>query len=81
MAVQPRQTSWTDERLDDLNLTIRDGFARNDMEHQAFRQEMREFRAETNGRFDSLQRTMIIGFFGLTGTLIAALGAALLKLS
>lgn len=80
MAVQPQQTSWTDERLDDLNQSIRDGFARNDREHQEFRLEMRAFRAETNERFDSLQRTIIIGFFGLTGTLIAALGTALLKL-
>lgn len=53
--------SWTDERLDDLNRKVDQGFARLDADMRAL-----------NGRFDSLQRTLIqVGF---------AFGAALLTL-
>jgi hypothetical protein len=72
MAVQPQQTSWTDERLDDLNQSIRDGFARNDREHQEFRQEMREMRTELNDQFRTLHRVMIAGLFTLCAAIIAA---------
>lgn len=87
MAVQPHRALWTDERLDDLNQTIRDGFARNDRDHQEFRAEMREFRSEMNERFDrqserfdSLQRTMILGMFGLLGGIFAAVVGAIVTL-
>ena len=64
----PRET-WTDERLDDLNLRVENGFNRVDADLRALRSEM-------NGRFDSLQRTILqvgggaiatflIGFAGL----------------
>ncbi len=53
--------SWTDERLDDLNGKVDQGFARLDDDMRAL-----------NGRFDSLERTLIqVGF---------AFGAALLAL-
>jgi hypothetical protein len=53
--------SWTDERLDDLSKKVDQGFARLDADMRAL-----------NGRFDSLERTLIqIGF---------AFGAALLAL-
>jgi hypothetical protein len=53
--------SWTDERLDDLSRKVDQGFARLDADMRAL-----------NGRFDSLQRTLIqVGF---------AFGAALLTL-
>jgi hypothetical protein len=53
--------SWTDERLDDLSKKVDQGFARLDADMRAL-----------NGRFDSLERTLIqIGF---------AFGAALLTL-
>jgi len=75
MAVQPQHPprfTWTDERLDDLNHSIRDGFARNDRDHLEFRQEMREMRSEMNERFDSLQRVMIAGLVTLCAAIIAA---------
>ena len=51
--------AWTDERLDDLSQKMDQGFSRLDAEMRAL-----------NGRFDSLQRTLIqVGF---------AFGAALL---
>ncbi|HEY8502544.1 MAG TPA: hypothetical protein VIL21_07640 [Solirubrobacterales bacterium] len=63
--VSVARESWTDERLDDLNKKVDQGFARLDAD-------MREL----NARFDSLQRVLLqIGFtFGAALlTLIAAL--------
>jgi hypothetical protein len=50
--------SWTDERLDDLNKKVDQGFARLDADMRAL-----------NGRFDSLQRTLL----RVGGVLTAAL--------
>jgi len=62
--------AWTDERLDDLNGQVRDlgrrmdmGFSRVDEDLRALRFETRseiaELRAETNARFDALNRTLL----------------------
>lgn len=77
----PRET-WTDERRDDLNRKIDDGF-------REVREEMRLLRGEMNARidasdarFDAMQRTilqigaglfgtMLVGFFGVIATLLA----------
>ena len=54
------RTSWTDDRLDDLNQRMDAGFARVDADLRAL-----------NARFDSLQRTMIqIG----SGVIVALIG-------
>jgi hypothetical protein len=42
MAVHPQRSTWTDERLDDLSQSVRDGFARTDAELRALRQETRD---------------------------------------
>ncbi len=47
MAVMPRET-WTDERLDDLNSKVDDGF-------REVRADLRQFRGEVNARFDSAE--------------------------
>lgn len=75
MAVHPHRATWTDERLDDLNHSIRDGFARYDREHQEFREEMRTFRFEVNKRFDSLQRIIIVGLSGMFATVLGGIVA------
>jgi len=56
--------AWTDERLDDLSKKMDQGFARLDAEMRAL-----------NGRFDSLQRTLLqiggvmaAGLIGLIAT-------------
>lgn len=60
---------WTDERLDDLNARVSDGFNRID-------DEFRDLRAEMNNRFEATQRlivqvgggmfvTMVVGFLGV----------------
>lgn len=75
----PRET-WTDERLDDLNLRVENGFNRVDADLRALRFEMNgrfgSLEARMDTRFDSLQRTILqvgggaiatflIGFAGL----------------
>jgi phosphosulfolactate synthase (CoM biosynthesis protein A) len=70
---------WTDERLDDLNHRVSDGFNRIDADLRSIRTEIGALRVETNARFDSLQRTMlqlgggmiatfVVGFAGLLAT-------------
>ena len=65
MAVMARE-AWTDERLDDLSARMEKGF-------DEVKGEIRELRSETNARFDSMQRTMIIGFVTLNASVIGGL--------
>jgi hypothetical protein len=63
---------WTDERLDDMNARMVEGFQRVDTD-------LREIRSDMNSRFEAMQRliiqvggglfgTMLIGFLGLVLT-------------
>ncbi|MCO5314934.1 MAG: hypothetical protein M9938_02045 [Solirubrobacterales bacterium] len=88
---QPRRSVWSDERLDDLATSMRDGFTRIDarLDHFENRVDHRLSQvddrfSQMDGRFDHLgtrmdshQRTLVIGLFGLTGPLVAAIVAAL----
>jgi hypothetical protein len=65
MAVMARER-WTDERLDDLARRVVRGFAE-------VKGEVRDLRTEVNERFDSMQRTMIIGFVTLNASVIGGL--------
>jgi hypothetical protein len=71
---------WTDERLDDMNERMSEGFYRLDDELRGLRSDLRaEFaavRVEMNSRFEATQRlivqigagmfgAMVIGFIGL----------------
>lgn len=59
MTVMPMpREKWTDERLDDLNKKVDDGFA-----------EMREGFARVDARLDALNRTLLV----IAGAIIAAL--------
>ncbi|HMI80736.1 MAG TPA: hypothetical protein VK480_03005 [Solirubrobacterales bacterium] len=64
---------WTDERLDDMNVRMAEGFQRVDAD-------LRELRSDMNNRFEAMQRlivqvggglfgTMLIGFLGLIVTM------------
>jgi phosphosulfolactate synthase (CoM biosynthesis protein A) len=77
--MEPVKEQWTDERLDDLNHRVSDGFDRIDADLRSIRTEIGALRAETNARFGSLQRTMlqlgggmiatfVVGFAGLLAT-------------
>jgi hypothetical protein len=72
--MEAMREKWTDERLDDMNARMAEGFQRVDTD-------LRELRADMNSRFESLQRliiqvgggmfgTMVIGFVGLIVTMI-----------
>ena len=54
---------WTDERLDDLNERMTEGFRRVDAD-------LRELRSDMNNRFESMQRLIIQVAGGLFGTMI-----------
>lgn len=69
--------AWTDERLDDLNARVERGFDEVKEEIREVRGEVRELRTETNARFDSMQRTMIIGFVTLSASIIGGMLGAL----
>jgi hypothetical protein len=75
----PRET-WTDERLDDLANRMDRGFDEVKGEIREVKGEVRDLRiemnvlrSEMNQRFDSMQRTMIIGFVAMSASIIAGL--------
>lgn len=80
--------SWTDERLDDLNGRVSDGFRQVD---ERFRQidkrfeqvdrrfervedEIKDLRTEMNARFDSMQRSMMQAVVALSVGMLAGFG-------
>jgi chromosome segregation ATPase len=81
--MEAMRQSWTDDRLDALNEKVDRRFDevdrrfdevdrhfdRIERDHREFRLEMKELRVEMNGRFDSMQRTML----QIGGVVVAAL--------
>ncbi|MDQ2629533.1 MAG: hypothetical protein M3Y75_00970, partial [Actinomycetota bacterium] len=74
---------WTDERLDDLNKKVDDGFARLDGDIKDLRREMNarfdavdaRFDARfdaVNARFDALNRNLLAGFFVVVAAIIGS---------
>lgn len=72
--MQTMRESWTDERLDDLNRRVNEGFDRVDGDIGELRGEIRELRTEMNARFDSMQRTMVQTTVGLCVGMLAGFG-------
>lgn len=78
--------SWSDERLDDLNAKIEQRFDevatrfdRVEADVRELRVELKGLRIETHAGFQSLQRTIVISFTAMTGSIVAAvLGAAII---
>jgi hypothetical protein len=69
MAVMAREV-WTDERLDDLNKRVDDGFAEMREEFRAFRAEMKsEFQA-VRTEIGAVNRNLMQLTWGLTGTML-----------
>lgn len=84
MAAHSERTTWTDERLDDLSQSVRDGFMRNEADHRSMRQEMRGGFEQSERRFDqlatridSLQLTLIVGMIGLIGLIGAIIASSI----
>lgn len=85
MAVMERD-AWTDERLDDLAKRMDKGFDETKGEIREVKGEVSELRKEMNSRFgsldarfnsidarfDAMQRTMILGFAGVAGSIAAS---------
>jgi hypothetical protein len=68
MAVMARE-AWTDERLDDLAKRMDKGFDEVKREIREVRGEVRDLRLEMN----AMQRTMIIGFVTLIGSVLGGI--------
>ncbi|MBK5221223.1 MAG: hypothetical protein JJE35_15810 [Thermoleophilia bacterium] len=66
--------SWSDDRLDDLNRRVDDGFVQ-------LRTEMRAGFAELRAGINGLRRTLLQVGGGLIGTVIAATSAIVLAVS
>jgi hypothetical protein len=80
MAVMVPRETWTDERLDDLANRMDRGFDEVKGEIREVKGEIRDLRiemnvlrSEMNQRFESMQRTMIIGFVTMSASIIAGL--------
>jgi hypothetical protein len=71
--MQTMREAWTDERLDDLNRHVEEGFRRIDGDLRALRvetkTELTALRGEMSERFDAMQRLMI----QVGGVIVAAL--------
>lgn len=81
MAVMMERERWTDERIDksfdrvdadirELRVEIKRGFERVDKKFERVDDKFDAVLAEMNARFDSLQRTMFIGFVTLFASVI-----------
>jgi hypothetical protein len=63
---------WTDERLDDLNDRVSEGFRRIDDEFRALRGEMNARFDAMDAKFDAMHKLMIQLFAGMIGTFLTA---------
>jgi hypothetical protein len=61
MAVMMPREKWTDERLDDLQAEMREGFARVDGEIKELRREM-----------NAMNRNMLAGFFVMVAAILGS---------
>lgn len=73
--MSPRE-KWTDERLDDLNKTVADGFARIDARFEAQEARMdtrfQSMEERFDAKFDALNRTLIGGAVAIIVALIGS---------
>jgi hypothetical protein len=80
--MEAMRSSWTDERLDDLNGKVDKGFARVDGEIKELRGEMNarfsDLNSEMNSRFDALNQTLIRCSVGLASSVVGLIIAFVL---
>jgi len=72
MAVMMPREKWTDERLDDLNKKVDEGFARLDADIRELRRDLNALTTEMNARFDAMNRNMLAGFLMVIATIIGS---------
>lgn len=68
--MEAMRDKWTDERLDDMNDRMGEGFNRLDEDIREVRSEIAGIRGEMNSRFEAMQRLIIQVGGGLFGTMI-----------
>jgi hypothetical protein len=79
--MEAMRDAWTDERLDDLNHRVDEGFSEMRTEFRAVRGKFLAVRSETSAQFAAQQRmmiqlfggmfaTMVVGFLGTIATII-----------
>lgn len=61
--MEAMREKWTDERLDDMNARMAEGFQRVDAD-------LRELRSDMNNRFEAMQRLIIQLSAGMFGTMV-----------
>jgi hypothetical protein len=72
MAVMMPREKWTDERLDDLNKKVDDGFARLDTDIRELRREINAGFNSVHARFEAVNRNMIAGLFVVVAAIIGS---------
>ncbi|HEU4706491.1 MAG TPA: hypothetical protein VFS64_04840 [Solirubrobacterales bacterium] len=77
MAVMARE-AWTDERLDDFRAEVNRRFDSVEADIRELRSEIKASFAEVDKRIDSMQRTMIVCFSGMTASIVASIIGAIL---
>jgi tetrahydromethanopterin S-methyltransferase subunit G len=82
MAVMMPRETWTDERLDDLNKKVDDGFAEVDKRFDRLETRMERGFSELNQRLDRMQLALVAALVTFCVTLIGScatlVGVALL---
>ncbi|HEX5526668.1 MAG TPA: hypothetical protein VFX44_05660 [Solirubrobacterales bacterium] len=68
--MESMREKWTDERLDDLNARVSEGFSRLDEDIREVRSEIAGVRGEMNTRFEATHRLIIQVGGGLFGTMV-----------
>ncbi len=68
--MESMREKWTDERLDDLNTRVSEGFSRLDEDIREVRSEIAGVRGEMNTRFEATHRLIIQVGGGLFGTMV-----------
>jgi hypothetical protein len=74
--MEAARKTWTDERLDDLSQRMDKGFDRVDADLREVRSEMNTRFTAVDGRFDSLHRTMVLGFGSIVASIVASVLAS-----
>jgi hypothetical protein len=80
--MEAMREAWTDDRLDDLNRKVDEGFRGVDTDIRELRGEMNERFDKVNERFDkiddrfyAMQRTMLFGALALSSAFVAGFAA------
>jgi hypothetical protein len=75
--MEAMREAWTDDRLDDLNGKVANGFRRVDARFDRVDDKFDSLEARIDARFDSLQRTMILASSGVIVALIGLVATQL----